>query len=164
MRSLFIFTVLVWVSMVPLERVVVDASLSQAAASTQLDDPTGRWQVKFYLSGVGEKKLILESKANGAGSFLLLDAGVDNAPSSNPLTASWSQATNDRVNFSGEAELPLGTCCREVGTLVFKGKFKTNNSISGKAIFIGSTEDEENYNGFRSMTGTFVATRDAANH
>jgi len=123
-------------------------------------DVKGRWKVKFNLSGVGEKNLVLESKAGGVCSFSLLDAGVE----SKPLQAAWSQTTNDRVNFSGEAELPLGTCCVEIGTLVFKGKFKSNDSISGKAVFIGSTQDEENLNGFRTMVGTFIATRDSANH
>jgi hypothetical protein len=63
------------------------------------------------------------------------------------------------VNFSGEVELPLGTCCREIGTSVFKGKFASKNSIAGKVIYIMSTTDEENFNGFRSSLGTFTATR-----
>jgi hypothetical protein len=43
--------------------------------------------------------------------------------------------------------------------LIFKGKFASNNSISGKAIFITSTIDEENFNGYRSALGSFTATR-----
>ena len=118
----------------------------------------GRWRVKFTLSGIGEKHLVFDAQAKSSGSFLLLDTGPDNKPVA-PMPAAWSQTTNDRVNFSGEVELPLGTCCREIGTVIFKGKFASNNYISGKAIFIASTIDEENFNGYRSMLGTFTATR-----
>lgn len=129
------------------------------AAPAQPANLVGRWRVKFNLSGVGEKNLVFDAQARGAGSFLLLNAGPDNKPAVVPLSASWSETTNNRVSFSGEVELPLGTCCREIGTLVFKGKQTSSDSITGKAIFIGITEDEENFNGFRSTVGTFTATR-----
>jgi hypothetical protein len=117
----------------------------------------GRWRVKFSLPGVGEKNLVFDSRAKGAGSFLLLDTGPDGKAEAAALPAVWAQTTNDRVNFSAEVELPIGTCCRETGTLLFKGKIVSGNSITGKAIFITSTIDEENSNGFRSMVGTFTA-------
>jgi len=41
--------------------------------------------------------------------------------------------------------------------LTFKGKFVSSNSIAGKAIFITSTIDEENFMGLRSMVGLFTA-------
>jgi len=100
---------------------------------------------------------VFDSQAKGNGSFLLLDAGPDGKPAVAPLPAVWSQITNDRVSFSGEVELPIGTCCRETGTLTFKGKFVSSNSIAGKAIFITSTIDEENFMGLRSMVGAFTA-------
>jgi hypothetical protein len=115
--------------------------------------------VKFTLSGIGEKNLIFESGPKGAGSVLLLDTGPDNTAEADPRPAVWSQITNNRVSFSGEVELPIGTCCRETGTLIFKGKLDSSNSFSGKTIFVGNTVDEENPNGFRSTVGTFTATR-----
>jgi hypothetical protein len=132
----------------------------QAPSSpAQSSSIVGRWRVKFNLSGVGEKNLLFDSQANGSGSFLLLDTGPDGKSVADALTAAWSQTTNGRVNFSGEVELPIGTCCREIGTLILKGKSSSNNTISGKAIFVTSTEDQENFNGFSSMLGTFTATR-----
>jgi hypothetical protein len=119
-------------------------------APAQPANLVGRWRVKFNLSGIGEKNLIFDAQARGAGSFLLLDAGPNNKPAAFPVSAAWSDTTNNRVSFSGEVELPLGTCCREIGTLVFKGKLTSNDTIAGKTIFIGITEDEENFNGFRS--------------
>lgn len=129
------------------------------ASASPAGSLAGRWQVRFNLSGTGEKHLIFEAQANGSASFLLLDAEPENKPMSAPVAAVWSETTNDRVSFTGEAEMPVGTCCREMGTLIFKGKFDSADAITGKLIFVGCTIDEENFNGFRSMVGSFAATR-----
>jgi len=134
---------------------IFQAPSSPAQSSTLV----GRWRVKFSLSGIGEKNLIFDSETKGVGSVLLLDSGPDNKPAETPLPAVWAQTTNDRVTFSSEVELPLGTCCREIGTLILKGKFNSGSSITGRAIFIASSEDQENFNGYRSTVGTFTATR-----
>jgi hypothetical protein len=136
-----------------------DVSLQVARTLEQTADLAGRWRVKFTLIGGSEKNLVFEAKPKGAGSFRLLDTGPDNNPVADPLPAAWSQLTNDRVSFSGEAELPLGTCCREIGTLIFKGRFSSNNSISGKLIFVTSVDEEESPYKFRSLVGTFIAAR-----
>jgi hypothetical protein len=156
----FILTSFVLMSVVAVQGVAFQVDSPRATVELpQAANPVGRWRVKFNLSGVGEKNLVLDAQARGAGSLLLLDAAADGKSVVGPLPAAWSQTTNDRVNFSGEVELPIGTCCREIGTLVFKGKFSSKNSIAGKVIFIMSTADEENFNGFRSSLGTFTATR-----
>lgn len=151
---------LMLVLVVAIQGVAFQATSRRAVTtSAQATNFVGRWRVKFTLSGGGEKNLILNSQAKGSGSFLLLDTGPDNKPVATPLPAAWSQTTNDRVNFSGEVEMPIGTCCREIGTLIFKGKFSSSKSIEGKVIFVASTVDEENIIGFRSLIGTFTATR-----
>ena len=127
-------------------------------AAPQAVVPVGRWQVKFIIGGV-EKNLILDAQAKGVASFLLLDTGPDNKPVADAQPAAWSQLTNDRISFSGEVELPLGTCCREMGTLIFKGKFISKNSMAGKLIFVTGVDDEESPYKFRSEVGTFTATR-----
>jgi hypothetical protein len=155
----FVLT-LILISVVAIEGVAFQADSHRATMQlAPAANLAGRWRVKFTLSGIGEKNLVFDSQAKGSGSFVLLDTAPDGKSVVGPLPAAWSQTTNDRVNFSGEVELPLGTCCREVGTVVFKGKFTSSNSISGKAIFISSDTDEENFNGYRSMLGTFTATR-----
>ena len=121
---------------------------------------TGRWRVKFSLVQTKDKNLIFEAKPKGSGAFMLLDTGPDDKPVADPLPAVWSQIDNGRVSFAGNVELPLGTCCREVGTLIFKGTYAGENSIKGRAIFIASTTDEENFIGYRSDVGTFTATRE----
>ena len=120
----------------------------------------GRWRIKFSLTGGAEKNIVFESKPHGMGNFFLLDTGPDNKPVPDAQPAVWSQIENGRVSLSGNVELPLGTCCREVGTLIFKGTYASDNSIKGRAIFITSTTDEENFIGFRSDVGAFTATRE----
>ncbi|HSE30634.1 MAG TPA: hypothetical protein VLA93_03550 [Pyrinomonadaceae bacterium] len=119
---------------------------------------TGRWHVTFSLQGDPKKNLIFEPKDKGAGTFKLLDTGVDNKPVPDEAPAVWSELTNKRVSFSGELELQLGNCCRESGTLIFKGKFKSDNSIEGGLIFVTSVDEEESPYKYRSYVGTFTAT------
>ena len=139
--------------------VVALFAVQAIASPSQAGNLVGRWQVKVNLAGIGEKNLVFDAQAKGSGSLVLLDAGPEDKRMPTRLPAAWSQTTNDRVSFTTEVELPLGTCCREMGTLIFKGKFDSTNSISGKAIFVGSTIDEENFNGFSSTVGIFTATR-----
>ena len=120
---------------------------------------TGRWQVSFALNGDAKKSLIFEPKAKGAGSFSLLDTGPDNKPVPDPVSAAWSELTNNRISFSSEVEMPLGTCCREFGTLMFKGKFESPDSIKGTIVFVTSVDEEESPYKFHSAVGTFTATR-----
>ena len=129
-----------------------------AVLPEQLIFPLGRWQVKFTMAGL-EKNLILDAQAGGVASFVLLDTGPDNGRILDPQPAAWSQLTNNRVSICGEVELPIGTCCREMGTLIFKGKLSSNNSMLGKLIFVTSIDEEESPYGFRSIVGKFTATR-----
>ena len=119
---------------------------------------TGRWRVTFSLTGDPEKHLIFEVKPKGAGAFTLLDPGPDEKAIPNSAPAVWSEVDEDRVSFSGETELQIGTCCRQQGTLIFKGKFKSNSTISGGLIFVTSIDEEESPYKYRSHVGTFTAT------
>ncbi len=150
---------LLLVSVVAIQGVALQsASLQPARISLQTVALAGRWQVKFTIAGV-QKNLVFNAKAKGSGSFLLLDTGLDNKPVPGLQPAAWSELTNERVSFSGEAELPLGTCCREIGTLLFKGKFSSNDSLSGKVVFVTSVDEDESPYKLKSMIGTFTATR-----
>jgi hypothetical protein len=130
----------------------------QSIAAQSAPKLEGRWRVTFKMDGL-EKNVIFEAGDKGSGSFKLLDTAVDDKPVAQPVPGVWSQLTNDRISFSGEAELPLGTCCREVGTMIFKGKFTSANAISGTLIFVTSVDQEESAFKFRSEVGTFTATR-----
>ena len=138
--------------------ILISAVAGQQAAPAN-GKLTGRWQVSFALNGDAKKSLIFEPKAKGTGSFSLLDTGPDNKPVPNPVSAAWSELTNNRVSFSSEVEMPLGTCCREFGTLMFKGKFESPDSIKGTIVFVTSVDEEESPYKFHSAVGTFTATR-----
>jgi hypothetical protein len=159
MKSLF--TSLILTTLLAAQGVMSPTAAQETASDSpsQLADLPGRWRVKFTLGGIGEKSLVFDLQAKGLGTFQLLDAEPGDKALAAQLPAVWSQTTNDRISFSGEAEFQIGTCCREMGTLMFKGKLDSTNSISGKAVFVGCTIDEENFNGFRSVVGSFTATR-----
>ena len=154
----FFLTSLILLSTVTLQGVPVQATVPNAPLAEAMN-LVGRWRVKFTLTGGSDKNLVFEARAKGSGSFLLLDAGPNDRPVADPQPAAWSQLTNDRVSYSGEVELPIGNCCREMGTLIFKGKFVSSNSISGKLIFVTSVDEEESPYKFRSVVGTFTAAR-----
>jgi hypothetical protein len=136
--------------------IVVSIVVVQAQAPRGKFD--GRWRVKFTMTGL-EKNVIFEVKENGSGSFRLLDTGSDDKPVAELAPGVWSQLTNDRVSFSGETELPIGTCCREIGTMMFKGRFTSANTISGILVVVTSVDEEESPFKFRSVVGTFVANK-----
>ena len=138
--------------------ILISAVAGQQAAPAN-GKLTGRWQVSFALNGDAKKSLIFEQKAKGAGSFSLLDTGPDNKPVPDPVSAAWSELTNNRVSFSSEVEMPLGTCCREFGTLMFKGKFESPDSIKGTIVFVTSVDEEESPYKFHSAVGTYTSTR-----
>src|SRR2546421_58485 len=131
-RSFFLIAVIV------VQAVAAQATLLRAGSPEMSPAVVGRWRGKFTLIGGSEKNLIFEAREKGFGTFQLLDAGPDDKPVPVPQPAAWSQLTNDRLSFSGEVELLLGTCCREMGTLIFKGKFVSSNSVSGRLIFVTS--------------------------
>ena len=118
----------------------------------------GRWHVKFSLIGGEEKNLDLIAKEHGVAVFELKDTGPDNKPVPTPQPGIWSMSDN-KLSISSNVELPIGTCCRENGTLIFKAKNISSNSFSGKLIFVTNTDEEESPYKFRSTIGTFSATR-----
>ena len=136
------------------------ATFSFLAAPRPEPSLVGRWRVQFTLSAKDEKNLIFEAKPKGSGVLHLLDTGPDNKPVPEPQPAVWSAITEKRVSFAANVELPLGTCCREAGTLIFKGTYTSHDSIKGKTIFIATTTDEENFVGYRTDVGAFTATRE----
>lgn len=145
--------------------IVVGATLQVAIAQTPSAKPryqetklAGDWRVVLNLAGV-KKDLIFKSAPQGLGSFLLMDSGPGQKPPVTLLPAVWSRNTNDGVSFTGEAVLPLGTCCVEMGTVVFKGRFESKDSIAGKVVFVTGIDEDESPFKLRSVIGTFTAVR-----
>lgn len=114
----------------------------------------GSWRVRLKLTGNDEEALIFNTKPSGIATAMF----EKESRTKLGLPATWFAAEN-RISFSTEIELPIGTCCRDNGTLVLKGKIDARGVATGKAVFITATDDSENFNGLRTLTGTFTAVR-----
>lgn len=136
--------------------IVVGAS--SAHAQTSDPSPVGRWQVKFTIVETSEKNLVFTAHEGGDGSFQLLDTGPDNKPVPNPHAAAWSLAKGN-LSISSEVELQTGVCCRETGTLILKAKLTSNNTMSGKLIFVTNIDEDESPYKYHATVGTFTASR-----
>jgi hypothetical protein len=65
------------------------------------------------------------------------------------------------VTFSGAVEFPIGNVGRDAGTLVFKGKFETEDLITGEVAFFPLDQDRSNPKARPSKSGTFKTIRAA---
>ena len=124
----------------------------------QSSSPVGRWQVKFALMDTRQQNLVFTAQEHGDGSFQLLDTGVDNKPVTGTQAAVWS-LTNNHLSFTGEVELQIGNCCREMGTVIFKSNYTSGDAISGKIVFVTNVDEEESPYLYKSTIGTFTAKR-----
>ena len=124
-----------------------------------LDNLAGRWKVEFKFSGDAEHTLRFDAQSDGKGAFLLLDTISSLLPPAEPTKAQWEQASHDQATFSGDIEFPIGNVGRDAGTLVFKGKFDSANSISGKVSFFRVGQDLKNPATIPAKTGDFTAKR-----
>ena len=137
---------------------LIMGSVLLSLPAQQVASPVGRWEVKFTLLDSAEKHLVFTAQENGDGSFQLLDTAPDNKPVKESKAAAWS-LTNGNLSITGEVELPIGSCCRETGTLIFKSKYKNGDSLQGKLIFVTNTDEEESAYKYHSTVGTFTASR-----
>jgi hypothetical protein len=134
-------------------------SLYASCAQTQSFNLAGRWKVEFKFSGDEEHTLRFDAQSDGKGAFLLLDPISSLLPPAEPTKAQWEQAAPDQATFSGAIEFPIGNVGRDAGTLVFKGKFDSANSISGKVSFFRAGQDLKNSATIPAKTGDFSAKR-----
>lgn len=132
--------------------------IAAVVGQTSSASPVGRWQVKFALMDSAEKNAVFTAREGGAGSLQLLDTGPDNKPVPDLQPAAWSTAKGS-LSVSSEVELQIGNCCRETGSLIFKAKLASGNSISGKLIFVTNIDEDESPYKYHATVGTFTATR-----
>lgn len=147
MKVLFVFLCLIIVGTQP-----------TAGQTPNTLSPAGRWQVKFTVLDTSEKNLVFVAREDGDGSFQLLDTAPDNKPDPHVHAAAWSLADGN-LSVSGEVELQTGPNCRERGTLIFKAKLVSNDSITGRLIFVTNIDEEESPYRYHATVGTFTAAR-----
>lgn len=113
------------------------------------------YDVSFSLSERGGQRLTFLVFADGRGTFRLVGKRL---PPSVATPAVWDRITPTLISFSGEVQFPIGNCCRETGTLSFKGEIGSNGVITGRSVFVTNTPDPTNPTGFVTRAGEFIAT------
>ena len=124
-----------------------------ALAQGQSSNMIGRWNVEINFADGNKRSLRFDVQADGKGTFLLVDPMLSRWGPAKPSEAKWTPGDQNSVTFSGAVEFPLGNVGRDAGTLMFKGKFETPDSISGEVEFAPLVGDRP------SKHGTFKATR-----
>lgn len=124
-------------------------AMAQAQSPTML----GRWNIEINFSDGNKRSLRFDAQADGKGTFLLVDPMLSRWGPAKPSEAKWAPGDQNSVTFSGPVEFPLGNVGRDAGTLMFKGKFQTPDSISGEVEFAPLVGERP------SKHGTFKASR-----
>ena len=151
--------------------IILAATLLIAAASITAQDksetessssvPVGGWDVTFSLLSpttvTNTRRLMFMSFSDGTGTFRII--GPRTTWTTQTIFPSvWRSLTPSFMSFSGEVEFPIGNCCREAGTLVFKGTRANDGTMSGPVLFITSNPIVATPAPYTIRTGTFVAT------
>jgi hypothetical protein len=124
-----------------------------ALASAQSMNMTGTWNVEVTFGEGTKRALRFDAEAAGKGTFLVLDPTLKAWGPAKPSEAKWSQGEGNSVTFSGPVEFPIGNVGRDAGMLSCKGKFESDNVITGEVDFSPLVGDRP------SKQGTFKATR-----
>src|SRR5439155_10249451 len=131
------------------------AALSQAQSPNMI----GTWKVDITFTNGDSRSLRFDARGEGKGTFLLLDPKLNVWGPAKPSDAKWSRGEGNSVTFSGPVEFMIGNVGRDAGTLVFKGKFETENSMMGEVAFFRLDQDPNNPKARSSKSGTFNAIR-----
>jgi hypothetical protein len=113
----------------------------------------GRWNVEITFANEEHRALRFEAQGEGKGSFELLDPRAKVWGAATHFEAKWTLSDGNSVTFSGPMEFMLGNVGRDVGRLVFNGKFETSDLITGEVEFSPLVGERP------SKHGTFKATR-----
>ena len=133
---------------------VIAKTWSPVMAETQSPSLLGRWKIEISFADGNKRSLRFDAQGDGKGTFLLLDPMLSRWGPAKPSDAKWTPGDQNSVMFSGAVEFPLGNVGRDPGTLMFKGKFETPDSISGEVEFAPLVGERA------SKHGTFKANRD----
>jgi uncharacterized protein (TIGR03437 family) len=139
--------------------IIAAYSYRASCAQNQSFNLMGRWRVEFKFSGDRDHTLRFNADSQGKGSFLLLDAISNLIPPPEPTKSQWEQPAPDQVTFSGDIEFPIGNVGRDAGTLVFKGRFESADSISGTVAFFRAGQDPKDPGTVPAKSGDFTAKR-----
>jgi hypothetical protein len=127
-------------------------------SQVQSSNVVGSWKVEITFGNGDGRSLRFEARESGKGSFLLLDPRLKVWGPARPSEAKWTQGDEGSVML-GSVEFLLGNVGRDAGTLVLKGKFGTEGTVTGAAIFFPLDQDPKDSKARPSKSGSFKAIR-----
>jgi hypothetical protein len=143
---------------VDLNRLNIYFCAAQSAEAPGAAPVMGAWDVTFTWTGSNAaQKLLFIALIDGTGTFRMVGPRATNQT---PLThpAVWTRPAQGFMSFTAEVALQTATCCRETGTLLFKGMQTTNGGvISGRAMFVNDFSVVATPGPFQTRVGTFTA-------
>jgi hypothetical protein len=113
----------------------------------------GRWNVEIAFANDEHRSVRFEAHADGKGTLMAADPQSKVWGPGKPSDAKWTLSEGNSVAFSGPVEFMLGNVGRDAGTLVFRGKFDTADSMTGEVEFSPLVGERP------SKHGTFKAVR-----
>ena len=125
-----------------------------AMAQAQSPNLIGRWNVEITFGEGNKRSLHFDAQGEGKGSFEVVDPRAKVWGAGTHFEAKWTPDEGNSVTFSGPVEFMLGNVGRDVGTLVFKGRFEAASLITGAVEFASLAGERP------SKHGTFKATRE----
>jgi len=131
---------------------IIQACLA-AMAQGQSPEMIGRWNVDITFADGNKRSLRFDAQEAGKGTLLVVDPRLNVWGPGKPSEAKWTRENQNSVTFTGPVEFMLGNVGRDAGTLMFKGKFETPDSISGEVEFAPLVGERP------SKHGTFKAVR-----
>lgn len=129
-------------------------TISFVLAGAESPKVTGSWKVEITFANDQHRFLRFDAQSDGKGSLTVTDPQSKVWAGVKPSEAKWTLAEGNSVTFSGPAEFLIGNVGRDAGTLTFKGKFETPDSITGEVEFSPLVGDGP------SKHGTFKAVRE----
>jgi hypothetical protein len=132
---------------------VVVNTFSFVLADAESPNVTGNWKVEVTFASEQHRFLRFDAQSDGKGTLTVTDAQSKVWGDAKPSDAKWTRDEGNSVTFSGPVEFLIGNVGRDAGTLTFKGKFETPDSITGEVEFFPLIGDRP------SKHGTFKAVR-----
>ena len=129
-------------------------TFSLVLAEADSPNVTGSWKIEITFANDQHRFLRFDAQNDGKGSLTVTDPQSKVWTGAKPSEAKWTPAEGNSVTFSGPAEFLIGNVGRDAGTLTFKGKFETPDSITGEVDFSPLVGDGP------SKHGTFKAVRE----
>ena len=133
---------------------VVVNTFSFVLAEAESPNVTGSWKVEVTFASEQHRFLRFDAQSDGKGTLTVTDAQSKVWGGAKPSGAKWTRDEGNSVTFSGPVEFLIGNVGRDAGTLTFKGKFETPDSITGEVEFSPLVGERP------SKHGTFKAVRE----